>query len=367
MGEPSAPYRYGRKLKILKSKLVIGIVLVLVLIAAVLFGAYKLGYIGKKPTLNVYNFGEYIDPAIIDDFEKEFKVDVIYQTYSTNEEMLAKLKAGGNVYDVIFPSAYMLQVLIAQDLLLPLDGTKIANSSNIDLMFKGLSCDPDDKYSAPYFWGTVGILYNSELVEEPVDSWWALHNLKYFGKVIMFDSMRDTIGLTLKMLGFSMNSVKPEEIELAKQALINQKPMVRSYDIDAYKDALLAGDAVMSMAWSGDAFLLMSESPKFKYVIPKEGTGVWVDYMAVPKTAQNPDMAHKFINFMLDAEVGLRNTVAVGYSTPNAAVKQLLPQEVRDNKAAYPDGNVFEGSEFGIDIEEGTELYDQAWTEIKSN
>lgn len=350
----------------MKNKTLLIAVVLVVAVAAGLFGAYKLGFIGKKATLSVYNFGEYIDPAVIEEFEKSNKVDVIYETYSTNEEMLAKIKAGGNSYDVIFPSAYMLQVMIAQDMLMPLDKQKLPNYTNIDPMFKGLSCDPEDKFSAPYFWGTVGILYNSELVEEPVDSWWALHNLKYFGKVIMFDSMRDTIGLTLKMLGFSMNSVDPVEIEAAKQALINQKPMVRSYDIDAYKDALLAGDAVMSMAWSGDAFLLMSESPKFKYVIPKEGTGVWVDYMAIPKDSKNAAMAHKFINFMLDAQVGLDNAVAVGYSTPNAAAKALLPEEVRENKAAYPDGNVFEGSEFGIDIAEATELYDQAWTEIKS-
>lgn len=350
----------------MKNKTLLIAFVLVVAVAAGLFGAYKLGFIGKKATLSVYNFGEYIDPAVIEEFEKSNKVDVIYETYSTNEEMLAKIKAGGNSYDVIFPSAYMLQVMIAQDMLMPLDKQKLPNYANIDPMFKGLSCDPEDKFSAPYFWGTVGILYNSELVEEPVDSWWALHNLKYFGKVIMFDSMRDTIGLTLKMLGFSMNSVDPVEIEAAKQALINQKPMVRSYDIDAYKDALLAGDAVMSMAWSGDAFLLMSESPKFKYVIPKEGTGVWVDYMAIPKDSKNAAMAHKFINFMLDAQVGLDNAVAVGYSTPNAAAKALLPEDVRENKAAYPDGNVFEGSEFGIDIAEATELYDQAWTEIKS-
>lgn len=350
----------------MKNRIVLIAVALVVIIAAGVFSAYKLGFIGKKATLSVYNFGEYIDPAVIEEFEKANRVDVIYETYSTNEEMLAKIKAGGNSYDVIFPSAYMLQVMIAQDMLLPLDKAKIPNYSNVDFMFRGLSCDPDDMYSAPYFWGTVGILYNSELVDDQVDSWWALHNLKYFGKVIMFDSMRDTIGLTLKMLGFSMNSVDPVEIEQAKQALMNQKPMVRSYDIDAYKDALLAGDAVMSMAWSGDAFLLMSENPKFKYVIPKEGTGVWVDYMAIPKGSKNAEMAHKFIDFLLDAQVGLKNAVAVGYSTPNSAVKALLPEEVRENKAAYPDGNVFEGSEFGIDIAEATELYDQAWTEIKS-
>jgi len=348
----------------LRRFLIVLIALALALAGA--YGAYKMGYIGKKPTLSVYNFGEYIDLAVLDEFKRRTGIEVVYETYSTNEEMLAKLKAGGNSYDVIFPSAYMLEVLIAERMVSPLDHSKLPNYANIDPMFKGLSCDPEDKYSAPYFWGTVGILYNSEKVDEPVDSWWALHNLKYYGKVIMFDSMRDTIGLTLKMLGYSMNSVNPAEIEEAKQVLIRQKPMVRSYEIDAYKDSLLSGDAVMSMAWSGDAFMIMSEDPRFKYVIPKEGTGVWVDYMAIPADSKNKDAAHKFIDFMLSAEIGLKNTEAVGYSTPNNAVKQLLPEEVRNNTAAYPTGNVFEGSEFGIDLKEATELYDQAWTEIKS-
>lgn len=342
------------------------ILVVLIAVIAAAYGAYRFGWIGKKPTLSVYNFGEYIDTAVLDEFEREHGVDVIYETYSTNEEMLAKLKAGGNKYDVIFPSAYMLEVLIAEGMLSPLDHSKLPGYKNIDPMFKGLSCDPDDKYSVPYFWGTVGILYNSQLVDEPVDSWWALHNLKYFGKVIMFDSMRDTIGLTLKMLGYSMNSVNPKEIDQAKDALIRQKPMVRSYEIDAYKDSLLSADAVMSMAWSGDAFMIISERPEFRYVIPKEGTGVWVDYMAIPANARNKDMAHKFIDFLLKPEIGLKNVEAVGYSTPNSAVKELLPEEIRNNKAAYPEGNVFEGSEFGKDLGEYTELYDQAWTEIKS-
>ncbi|HNZ08627.1 MAG TPA: spermidine/putrescine ABC transporter substrate-binding protein [Bacillota bacterium] len=342
------------------------ILLVIILVLAALFAAYKLGYFGKKATLSVYNFGEYIDPSVLEEFEKKYDIKVVYETYSTNEEMLAKMKAGGNAYDVIFPSAYMLEVLIAEGMLAPLDHDNIPNYAYVDPMFKGLSCDPEDKYSVPYFWGTVGILYNSNLVDDVVDSWWALHNLKYYGKVIMFDSMRDTIGLTLKMLGYSMNSVNPDEINQAKDILIRQKPMVRSYEIDAYKDSLLSGDAVMSMAWSGDAFMIMMDHPEFKYVIPKEGTGVWVDYMAIPTDSKNKEYAQKFIDFMLRPDIGLKNTLAVGYSTPNDKVKQLLPQEIKDNKAAYPDGNVFEGSEFGKDLKEATELYDQAWTEIKS-
>jgi spermidine/putrescine transport system substrate-binding protein len=200
-----------------------------------------------------------------------------------------------------------------------------------------------------------------------IDSWRAMHDPKYTGKIIMFDSVRDTIGVTLKMLGFSMNSTNPDELEQVKQVLIAQKPLLHSYTVDGYEDPLLAGDALLAMAWSGDAFKVISENDGFKYVLPKEGTNVWVDSMSVPKTAKHKEEAYKFINFILKPEIGAQLAEYLGYSTPNKAAQELLPEEVRTNKVIYPDGNVFDGNDVQIDIKDATELYDRIWTEIKSN
>lgn len=325
-----------------------------------------MGGCGKQATVNVYNWGDYMDPAVLEAFEKETKIKVVYEVYSTNEELLAKLKAGGTNYDIVIPSTNMLEVFLAQDLLSEIDLTKIPNFKNLDPQFVNLDSDPGNKYSVPYFWGTIGILYNAKAIGTEIDSWWAMHDPKYAGKIIMFDSVRDTIGVTLKMLGYSLNSTNPAELEEAKRVLIAQKPLIHSYTVDGYEDPLLAGDALLSMAWSGDAFKVIAENSDFKYVLPKEGTNVWVDSMAVPKSAKNKEEAYKFIDFILRPEIGKQLAEYLGYSTPNLAAQQLLPEEVRNNEVIYPKTNVFELNDVQVDIKEATELYDRIWTEIKS-
>ncbi len=325
-----------------------------------------MGGCGKQATVNVYNWGDYMDPAVLEAFEKETKIKVVYEVYSTNEELLAKLKAGGTNYDIVIPSTNMLEVFLAQDLLSEIDLSKIPNFKNLDPQFTNLDSDPGNKYSVPYFWGTIGILYNAAALGTEVDSWWAMHDPKYAGKIIMFDSVRDTIGVTLKMLGHSLNSTDPVELEAAKQVLIAQKSLIHSYTVDGYEDPLLAGDALLSMAWSGDAFKVMSENGDFKYVLPKEGTNVWVDSMAVPKSAKNKEEAYKFIDFILKPEIGKQLAEYLGYSTPNLEAQQLLPEEVRNNEVIYPKTNVFELNDVQVDIKEATEVYDRIWTEIKS-
>lgn len=325
------------------------------------------GGCGKQATVNVYNWGDYMDPAVLDAFEKETKIKVVYEVYSTNEELLAKLKAGGTNYDIIIPSTNMLEVLLAQNLLSEIDLSQIRNFSNLDPQFINLDSDPGNKYSVPYFWGTIGILYNREAIGHDIDSWTAMHDPKYAGKIIMFDSVRDTIGVTLKMLGYPLNSTDPAQLDEAEKVLIKQKPLLHSYTVDAYEDPLLAGDALLSMAWSGDAFKVIAEDPSFRYVLPKEGTNVWVDSMAIPKSAKNKESAYKFIDFILRPEIGAQLATYLGYSTPNAAARELLPDNVKNDPTIYPHGNVFENNDVQIDIKEATELYDRIWTEIKSH
>lgn len=330
---------------------------------------------GKKETVNengyynklhVYNWGDYIDPQVLKDFEDEYGIKVIYEEYATNEEMLAKIQAGGTDYDVIFPSEYMIEAMINQNLLQEVDFNNLDQFSNIGDEFKNLPYDPENKYSVPYFWGTMGIVYNKTKVDEKITGWDALWNEKYAGQIIMIDSPRDTIGITLKKLGYSLNTRELAELEAAKEELIKQKPLVKAYEVDNYKNMMIAGEAAMSLAWSGDAMLLMEENEDLDYAVPREGTNLWFDAMAVPVTSKHKREAELFINYMLRPEVSQKCVEYVMYSTPNVEAKKLLSQELLDNEVAYPKGNIMEKGEVFIDLGEFTGEYDRAWTEIKS-
>lgn len=317
-------------------------------------------------TLNIYNWGDYIDPDVIRDFEEEYSIRINYEEFATNEEMLAKIQAGGTAYDVIFPSEYMVESMIQRGLLEELNFENLSNYENIGDEFKGLSYDPDNKYSVPYLWGTLGIVYNTKKVDDVVDSWDILWDEKYSGQIIMLDSPRDTIGITLIKLGYSLNTTNPNELEEAKQELMRQKPLVRSYEVDTYKGQMIAGEAAMALAWSGDAMLLMDENEDLEYSIPNEGTNLWFDTMAVPTTSQNKEEAELFINFMMRPEIAARNTEYIMYSTPNVGALEYLPDEIVENEFLYPKGNIKALGEVFKDLGEFTTEYDRVWTEIKA-
>lgn len=321
---------------------------------------------GYSKNLYVYNWGDYIDESVLDDFKKEYGIKVIYETFTTNEEMLAKIKMGGTDYDVIFPSEYMIEAMIREDLLLELDHSKLDQFKNIGDEFKNLEYDPNNKYSIPYFWGTMGIIYNKTKVDTKIDSWEDLWDEKYKDDIIMIDSPRDTIGITLKKLGYSLNTRDKKELEEAKNALIEQKPLVKAYEVDNYKKMMIANEAAMSLAWSGDAMLLIENNPDLEYIIPKEGTNLWFDSMAIPKTSKRKKEAELFINYMLRPDVAKKCSEYVMYSTPNVEAIKLLPEEIRENNIAYPKGNIMEKGEVFIDLGEFTREYDRIWTEIKS-
>ena len=317
-------------------------------------------------TLNVYNWGDYIDPDVIKDFEKEYDIKINYEEFATNEEMLAKIQAGGTSYDVIFPSEYMIESMIQRDLLHELDFSKLDNRKNIGKQYQNQAYDKEQKYSIPYLWGTMGIVYNKTKVTDTVNSWDILWNPKYEGQIIMLDSPRDTIGITLKKLGYSLNTTNPDELEEAKLELMKQKELVRSYEVDTYKGQMIAGEAAMSLAWSGDAMLLMAENPDLAYAIPEEGTNLWFDCMAIPENAEHKEQAEIFINFMMRPDIAARNSEYIKYSTPNEAALVLLPQEEVNNEFLYPKGDLSLLGEVFTDLGEFTTEYDRAWTEIKS-
>ena len=339
---------------------------VLVMAALAGCGGEKVNKLGFYPKLNVYNWSDYIDPEVLKGFEEEYGIKVNYENFATNEEMLAKLKGRGTNYDVLFPSDYMVEVLISQDMLHELDFSLMENFANIDPRFKSMPFDPEDRHSVPYFWGTMGIVYDSERIPEGITSWRALWDDRYAGRIVMLDSSRDTIGIALIMLGYSPNTKDLRELEAAKMALIQQKPLVRSYEVDAYKDMMASGEAILSLCWSGDAVLLAGEHPNLAYAIPEEGTNVWVDCMVVPKSSKHKREAVLFIDYMMRPDVNAACALEVGYSTANSEALKLLPEEIREDKMAYPDGDIWANGAIFEDLGEFTAEYDKAWTEIKS-
>jgi spermidine/putrescine transport system substrate-binding protein len=280
--------------------------------------------------------------------------------------MYVKLKSGGTNYDVIFPSDYMIARLIKEDMLHKIDMSKITNYENIGDEFTSLDYDPDNEYSVPYMWGTLGIAYNKTMVDDPVDSWDILWNPKYEKNIFMLDSQRDSIAVALKKLGYSLNTRDEAQLEEAKQELIRQRPLVLSYVGDEVKDKMVAGEAALAVVWSGDAVAMKWENEDLEYAIPKEGSNLWFDAMAIPKTSQNKEAAELFINFMTDPEIALRNAEYIGYSTPNIAAMEMLDEEIRNDEVAYPDMGSLVNCEVFEDISDIIALYNRIWDEVKA-
>ncbi len=314
-------------------------------------------------TINVFNWGEYIDESILKDFTKKTGIKVNYETYATNEEMYQKVKAGTNDYDLICPSDYMTERMIKEKLLKKIDFKMLPNYKNIDEQYKNLSYDPTNNYSIPYMWGTIGIIYDKKKIKEKIDSWNALWNKKYKDEIFMSDDMRNSLGLTLKKLGYSLNTKKESELNKATEELIKQKRLVNPVYIgDQVKDSMRNGEKKIAVIYSGDATVLKDEDPsRFEYVVPKEGTNLWVDTWAIPKTAKHVKEAEKFMDYLLDAKVNKKNVDYIEYATPNKATYNMLPSNVKNDKSAYPSKKVLSKCEVFVDLGDTTEKYSDAW------
>lgn len=319
-----------------------------------------------KKELNVYNWGDYIDESVIKSFESKYKIKVNYDTFTTNEDMYVKLKNGGGHYDVVIPSDYMIKRMIDENMLDKLDFKNIPNYKYIGVNYKNLGYDPQNEYSVPYMWGTVGILYNKTMVTGKPDSWKYLWDKKYAKQILMLDSQRDSIGIALKMLGFSLNSKNPQELEAAKKALIEQKPLVLAYVVDEVKDKMISGEAAMALVWSGDAFYCIKQNQDLDYSIPKEGSNYWFDAMAVPKESTHKKEAELFINYMCETDTAYKNADYIGYASPQTEVLKRLPGELTQNRSAYPQPEDLKKSEIFVNLGSTISLMDKIWTEIKS-
>lgn len=318
--------------------------------------------------LNVFNWGDYIDETVISEFEEETGIAVNYETYDTNEAMYTKVKQGGTNYDVCFPSDYMIEKMISEDMLYEIDLNNLSQFDQVMDRFKNLAFDPQNKYSVPYLWGTVGVLYNTKVVEEPVDSWDVFWNEKYAGEILMIDSQRDTFMVAQKLLGYSMNDASEEAMETAKAKLIEQKPLVLAYVGDNVKDMMINEEAALAVVWSGEAPLMMESNENLNFVVPEEGTNMWFDNMVIPKTSEHPQEAEMFIDFMTRPEIALKNAEYIGYSTTNIGAYEMLPEEVKNNPVSYPSDAILEACEVYIDLgPDYIERLDRAWTELKAN
>ena len=317
-------------------------------------------------TVSVYNWGEYIDKDLLKEFEEETGIQVIYSTFNTNEDLYVKLKGGGTSYDVIVPSDYMIERMVKEDLLQDINWEHVPNLSFIDKEYLHHSYDPDQKFSAPYFWGTLGIVYNKTLVDEAVDSWSILWKEKYRRQIIMLDSSRDSLGIALKLLGYSMNSRDEKEMDEAAELLMKQYPLVYAYLVDQTKDIMINGEAALAVMYSGDAVDALSENEDLAYAVPKEGSNLWFDSMVIPKNARNPENAEKFINFMLRPENMAKNAEFVWYSIASSQAKELLEEELRESEVAYPDKEILQNLEVFRDPREMIKKYDDLWQKVKN-
>lgn len=335
-----------------------------------LMGAFFVGCSkDSSEQISFLNYGENIDKETLKEFEKKYGIKVNVETFDDMETMYQKISKGGVKYDVILVSDALMPRMIEKGLIQELNKDNIPNISQMDKDYLNLQIDPGNKYSVPYMFGTVGLIYNKEVVKEKVDSWDILWDEKYKDKVFMFDTYRDTMGAALKKLGYSLNSKNPKKIEEAKELLIKQRETVNPiYGVDNGTTMIPAGESDINMIWSGEGLNLQDENPNLVYVVPKEGANFWIDSLCIPKNAENVEGAEKFINFVSDKESALRIADEIGYTTPNKEARLAQPDNVKNNPNAYMPKEIMDRCEiyedFPMDVKK---IYDNAWINIKSD
>jgi spermidine/putrescine transport system permease protein len=315
--------------------------------------------------LNVFIWSGYLPPETVRTFEARHHVRVNVDLYDSLEALLAKMQAGNASYDVVCPSNYAVEILVKQGLLRPLDRSALPHLVNVDPAWLDRDFDPGNRHSVPYFAGTCGIGYRKSRVGA-VDSWAALWDPRWRGRVLMLDDARETLGAALKRLGRSVNTSDEATLREAQRLLVEQKPLVRAYDSANFEDALLAGDVWLAQGWNGEFARVMDLDPDIAYVVPKEGSTTYLDSLAIPAGAPHPELAHAFLDFAMEADVAAAVCRSMRYTSPNRAAMALLPPQIRDHPAIFPPPGVLARVELLRDIGPATVLYDRLWTEIKT-
>ncbi len=328
-----------------------------------------------KPTsteLNLYGWSDYVPQQMLDDFTAKFGIKVNYDTYSSNEEMLAKLQAGASGYDLVIPSDYTVQIMIKQNMLEPIDLAQIPNFANLDPQFTNKGYDPGNKYTIPYQWGTTALAYDKTKVPSEPKSWADLWDPKYKGKLVMLDDEREVPGMVLQMLGFDKNSTDPAQLDQAKQKLIALKPNILLFNSDDPETSLITGETWAGLVYNGNAALARQQNPNIEYICPTEGCGLWFDNLAIPKDAPHADAATAFLNFVLEPQESILITKEFPYSNPNKAALEYLKANDATTYDAYmafsatnPSADFLAHAVEVQDVGDATKLYDQLWTDFK--
>lgn len=316
--------------------------------------------------LNLFSWADNFDPEVLAAFEKKFNCRVNYDVFANNEELLAKMQAGGARYDVIQPSDYMVATMLKLKMLAKLDKAKMPNLQNIITTLKAPVYDPTGEYSVVYTWGITGIVYNKKYVKQVPTSWNDLWNPQYKGRVILMNDNREVIGMALKKHGYSNNSVNPQEVKTAVDDLKKLAPNVLAYDTDTIKQKFIAEEAWIGTMWSGDASFTYKDNKNIGFVVPKEGTTVWADTFAIPATSKNKDLAQEFINYIYDPKVSAKNYEYIGYNDPNVKAREFHSKEFNEDPMLKIGAENIGKGEWLIDIGDAITTYDKAWTELKT-
>ncbi len=346
-------------------KKILSLLLSGLLTASLLLGLSSCG--DDREKLYILSYGEYIGEGVIDKFKEAYpQYNVIYDDTAETPEAMHQKLSGGVAYDVLVCSDYMIEKLIAENLLKEIDSTRLTNYGAISDTMKSGLYDPENKYTVPYMWGTLGIVYNTKLVTEPVDSWSILWDTKYAGQIQVLDSQRDSMAMALRYCGYSINSKNQDEINKALAALKTQKETMRPViGVDSLKAPMVDGQYAMTVEYSGDAMEMMDQNPDLAYAVPKEGSNIWVDAMIMPTTGKNEQGAYDYIDFMCSPDIALENTEYIMYSTPLTTVMDKIDAEMKENPAFNPPADVIARCEYFDDLGDAQELHNKAWVEYR--
>lgn len=337
--------------------------------AIMMIGTMLVGCGGEeKVTINFFNYAENIPDEVLKEFEKKTGIKVNMETYSAPEEMYAKFTSGTANYDVLLSPDYMLQRLIQEDKLQKIDFANVPNFANIHEDHLKKLADPKNEYSVPYMSGTIGILYNTDLVKEPVDSWKILWEPEYKNSVIMMDAIRDSMGVALKSLGYSVNTTDPKELKEAGEALKKlNSTNIKAWMTDEMLDAMVAGEAAFAVIWSGEGLNLEAEHDNLKYVVPKEGANFWIDSLVIPNGAKHKKEAEMFINFLCEKESAFKIADEIGYTTPNRLAREAQDAEIKNNPNAYMSKEILDKCEAYGYLGDNLKLYEEVYNDVRIN